>query len=111
MEEARGETPPPGGHACAARRGRRGRSAPVGTAPILTALAYVVIAVVDVVAGSGVNLLSMVALGSAFAVSVGSWRRTPPVSVLAVTMCCDLGLYDGQFEHRRGFAVVVSVSV
>jgi serine phosphatase RsbU (regulator of sigma subunit) len=76
------------------------------------ALPYVVmtvVAVVDVAVGSSVGLLPMVALGPAFAGLAGGWRRTVVIGVLAVAVCCGLGLYDGQFDHRRGFSAVVSV--
>lgn len=85
----------------------------VGSTPAaLVSLPYVVMAVVvvaDIAAGSSVGLLPMTALGPAFAGLAGGWRRTALVGLLAVAVCCGLGIYDGLFEERRGFTAVASV--
>jgi hypothetical protein len=68
-----------------------------------------VVLVVDVAAGPEVGLLPMVALGPAFAGLVGGWRHAGLVGLVAVAVCCALGLYDGLFEGRRGLTAVGSV--
>lgn len=79
---------------------------------MLTTLPYAfmaVVAVVDVAVGSSIGLLPLVSLGPAFSGLVGGWRRTALVGVLAVAVCCALGIYDGLFEERRGFSALASV--
>lgn len=86
--------------------------APRTAAAALASLPYVVMAVVvlaDVAAGSGVGLLPMTALGPAFAGLAGGWRRSALVGLLAVAVCCALGLYDGLFEQKRGYTALASV--
>lgn len=68
------------------------------------------VAGVDVVAGPGVGLLPLVSLGPAFSGLVGGWRRTALIGVVALLLCVGLGLYNGQFEERRGFAALGSVA-
>ncbi|WP_149831303.1 PP2C family protein-serine/threonine phosphatase [Streptomyces tailanensis] len=68
-----------------------------------------VVTVVDVVVGPGVGLLPLVSLGPAFAGLVGGWRRTALTGVVALVLCVGLGIYDGVFEERRGFAALGSV--
>ncbi|WP_051952083.1 PP2C family protein-serine/threonine phosphatase [Actinacidiphila yeochonensis] len=67
------------------------------------------VAVVDGVAGQSVGLLPLVALGPAFAGLVGSWVRTAVIGLLAVAVVCVLGVVDGLFEERRGFAAIGAV--
>ena len=86
----------------------RQRSAPL----LLTVLPYVVmalVALVDGVAGASVGLLPLVSLGPAFAGLVGSWERTVVIGALAVAVVCALGVADGLFAERRGFAAVGAV--
>ncbi|MEU6854078.1 PP2C family protein-serine/threonine phosphatase [Actinacidiphila alni] len=68
-----------------------------------------VVVVVDVAAGSSVGLLPVIALGPAFGGLVGGWRRTVFIGVVAVALCCALGIYDGLFEGRRGYTALASV--
>ncbi|MER6629897.1 PP2C family protein-serine/threonine phosphatase [Streptomyces sp. NPDC000987] len=68
-----------------------------------------VVMVVDVVGGPGVGLLPLVSLGPAFSGLVGGWRRTAVIGVVALGLCVGLGVYDGLFEERRGFAALGSV--
>ncbi|MFJ8533597.1 PP2C family protein-serine/threonine phosphatase [Streptomyces sp. NPDC093591] len=68
------------------------------------------VAVVDVVAGPGVGLLPLVSLGPAFAGLLGGWRRTALIGVAALLLCVGLGLYNGLFQERRGFAAMGSVA-
>ena len=78
----------------------------------LTVLPYAVmavVAVVDGVAGSSVGLLPLVALGPAFAGLVGTWVRTAVIGALAVAIVCALGVVDGLFAERRGFAAIGAV--
>ncbi|MFG2143409.1 PP2C family protein-serine/threonine phosphatase [Streptomyces sp. NPDC048696] len=79
---------------------------------VLLVLPYAVmaaVAFVDVAAGPGVGLLALVSLGPAFAGLVGGWRRTVAVGVVALLVGCGLGLYNGLFQERRGFAALASV--
>jgi stage II sporulation SpoE-like protein len=78
----------------------------------LTVLPYAVmavVAVVDGVAGSSVGLLPLVALGPAFASLAGPWVRTAVIGALAVGIVCALGVADGLFAERRGFAALGGV--
>jgi Stage II sporulation protein E (SpoIIE) len=96
--------PGPGGGGVPAREG----SAPL----LLTVLPYAVmalVALVDGVAGASVGLLPLVSLGPAFAGLVGSWERTVVIGALAVAVVCALGVADGLFAERRGFAAVGAV--
>jgi serine phosphatase RsbU (regulator of sigma subunit) len=68
-----------------------------------------VVVVADIAAGSSVGLLPMTALGPAFAGLTGGWRRAALVGLLAIAVCCGLGIYDGLFEERRGFTALASV--
>ncbi|MEE4540615.1 PP2C family protein-serine/threonine phosphatase [Streptomyces sp. V4-01] len=68
-----------------------------------------VVAVVDGVFGESVGLLPLVALGPAFAGLIGTWVRTAVIGALAIAVVCALGVVDGLFEHRRGFAAVGAV--
>jgi hypothetical protein len=80
--------------------------------PSLEVLPYAVmglVTVVDMTAGSSVGLLPMISLGPAFSGLVGGWRRTAFVGVIAIALCCALGVYDDLFEERRGFAAMASV--
>jgi serine phosphatase RsbU (regulator of sigma subunit) len=83
------------------------------TVPLpLTVLPYAVmavVAIVDGVLGASVGLLPLVSLGPAFAGLVGTWVRTAVIGALAVAVVCALGVVDGMFEHRRGFAAVGAV--
>ncbi len=83
------------------------------SAPLLLAvLPYAVmalVAVVDGIAGQSVGLLPLVALGPAFAGLVGTWARTAMIGVLAVAVVCVLGVVDGLFAERRGFAAIGAV--
>jgi serine phosphatase RsbU (regulator of sigma subunit) len=83
------------------------------TVPLpLTVLPYAVMAVValvDGVLGASVGLLPLVALGPAFAGLAGTWVRTAVIGALAVAVVCALGVVDGLFEQRRGFAAVGAV--
>jgi hypothetical protein len=106
-----------------ARDGRRPRRAPdpaavTGgaahrSAPLaLTLLPYAVMAVVaavDGIAGQSVGLLPLVALGPAFAGLIGTWVRTAVIGGLAVAIVCALGVADGLFAERRGFAALGGV--
>lgn len=79
----------------------------------LTVLPYAVmalVAVVDGVEGASVGLLPLIALGPAFAGLVGTWVRTVVIGALAVTIVTVLGIVDGLFSERRGFAAVVAVA-
>ncbi|MEU2387745.1 PP2C family protein-serine/threonine phosphatase [Streptomyces sp. NPDC012461] len=69
-----------------------------------------VIAVMDLLAGPGVGLLPLVSLGPAFAGLVGGWRRTAVIGALALLLCVGLGLYNGLFAERRGYAAMGSVA-
>ncbi|SDN54775.1 Stage II sporulation protein E (SpoIIE) [Actinacidiphila guanduensis] len=88
-------------------------TAPQEPAPVLlTVLPYAVMALVallDGIGGQSVGLLPLVALGPAFAGLVGSWVRTAVVGVLAVAVVCALGVVDGLFAERRGFAAIGAV--
>jgi Stage II sporulation protein E (SpoIIE) len=103
------EDPAPGGTA----GGTDGTGAVRRPVPLpLTVLPYAVMAVVaavDVVAGESVGLLPLIALGPAFAGLVGTWVRTAVIGVLAVALVCLLGVVDGLFSERRGFAAVGAV--
>lgn len=83
------------------------------TVPLpLTVLPYAlmaVVAVVDGVFGASVGLLPLVALGPAFAGLLGTWVRTTVIGVLALAVVCALGVADGLFEERRGFAAIGAV--
>jgi hypothetical protein len=83
------------------------------TVPLpLTVLPYAVmavVAVVDGVFGESVGLLPLVALGPAFAGLIGTWVRTAVIGALAVAVVCALGVADGLFQQRRGFAAVGAV--
>ncbi|MFI5763143.1 PP2C family protein-serine/threonine phosphatase [Streptomyces sp. NPDC051563] len=69
-----------------------------------------VVAATDVTAGPGVGLLPLVSLGPAFAGLAGGWRRTAAVGVVAMALCCALGLYDGLFQNRRGYTALAAVA-
>lgn len=78
----------------------------------LTVLPYAVmalVAVVDGVAGASVGLLPLVSLGPAFAGLIGTWVRTAVIGALAVAVVCALGVADGLFAERRGFAAIGAV--
>jgi hypothetical protein len=83
------------------------------SAPLpLTVLPYAVmalVAAVDGIGGQSVGLLPLVALGPAFAGLVGSWVRTAVIGALAVAVVCALGVVDGLFAERRGFAAIGAV--
>lgn len=88
--------------------GAGGPSAPLP----LTVLPYAVMAVValaDGIGGQSVGLLPLVALGPAFAGLVGGWVRTAVIGALAVAVVCALGVVDGLFSERRGFAAIGAV--
>ena len=85
------------------------RREPVALA-VLPCAVMAVVAGVDVAAGPDVGLLPLVSLGPAFAGLVGGWRRTALDGAAAVVLCCALGLYDGLFEERRGYAAVGAVA-
>ncbi|WNI19488.1 PP2C family protein-serine/threonine phosphatase [Actinacidiphila sp. ITFR-21] len=90
----------------AARSGEHGVPLP------LTVLPYAVmalVAVVDGVAGASVGLLPLVSLGPAFAGLIGTWVRTAVIGALAVAVVCALGVADGLFAERRGFAAIGAV--
>jgi serine phosphatase RsbU (regulator of sigma subunit) len=70
----------------------------------------VVVVTADVLAGPGVGLLPLVSLGPAFAGLVGGWRRTTLIGVAALLVCVALGMYDGLFAERRGYAAMASVA-
>ncbi|WP_329140489.1 serine/threonine-protein phosphatase [Streptomyces sp. NBC_01476] len=67
------------------------------------------VAVVDGVVGASVGLLPLVSLGPAFAGLVGTWVRTAVIGALAVAVVCALGVVDGLFSERRGFAAIGAV--
>ncbi|WP_405592378.1 PP2C family protein-serine/threonine phosphatase [Streptomyces sp. NBC_01190] len=67
------------------------------------------VAVVDGVAGASVGLLPLVSLGPAFAGLIGTWVRTAVIGALAVAVVCALGVADGLFAERRGFAAIGAV--
>lgn len=80
---------------------------------VLSSMPVVVMAVVacvDIMAGPRVGLLPLVSLGPAFAGLVGGWRRTAVIGAGAFLLCVGLGLYNGLFEERRGFAAMGSVA-
>ncbi|CAL9619341.1 PP2C family protein-serine/threonine phosphatase [Streptomyces sp. enrichment culture] len=84
---------------------------PAQTALALTPFVVMaVIAVMDLTAGPGVGLLPLVSLGPAFAGLVGGWRRTAVIGALSLLLCVGLGLYNGLFAERRGFAAMGSVA-
>ncbi|WP_236062322.1 PP2C family protein-serine/threonine phosphatase [Actinacidiphila acididurans] len=68
-----------------------------------------VVAVVDGLVGPSVGLLPLVALGPAFAGLVGPWGRTVVIGVLSLAIVCGLGVVDGLFAERRGFAAIGAV--
>jgi serine phosphatase RsbU (regulator of sigma subunit) len=79
---------------------------------LLSVLPYAVMALVallDGLGGQSVGLLPLVALGPAFAGLVGPWVRTAVIGLLAVAVVCALGVVDGLFEERRGFAAIGAV--
>ncbi|MEV6791913.1 PP2C family protein-serine/threonine phosphatase [Streptomyces sp. NPDC051320] len=69
-----------------------------------------IVAAVDVSAGSGAGFLPLVALGPAFAGLIGGWPRTAVVGALALALCTALGLYDEAFHGRRGYTALASVA-
>jgi hypothetical protein len=78
----------------------------------LTVLPYAVmalVALVDGVAGASAGLLPLVSLGPAFAGLAGTWVRTAVIGALAVAIACALGVVDGLFDERRGFAAIGAV--
>lgn len=77
---------------------------------VLPFAVMLIVAVVDVSAGSGAGFLPLVALGPAFAGLVGGWRRTAVIGVLALALCTALGLYDEAFHGRRGYTALASVA-
>ncbi|WP_327342329.1 PP2C family protein-serine/threonine phosphatase [Streptomyces europaeiscabiei] len=86
---------------------------PPSNGTLLSCMPVAVMAVVtgvDVVAGPGVGLLPLVSLGPAFSGLAGGWRRTAVIGVVALLLCVGLGLYNGLFEERRGFAAIGSVA-
>jgi hypothetical protein len=79
---------------------------------VLTLLPYGVMALValaDGIGGQSVGLLPLVSLGPAFAGLVGTWVRTAVIGALAVAVVCALGVVDGLFSERRGFAAIGAV--
>jgi Stage II sporulation protein E (SpoIIE) len=87
--------------------------AAASSAPLLlTLLPYAVmalVALVDGIGGQSVGLLPLVSLGPAFAGLVGTWLRTAVIGALAVAVVCALGVVDGLFAERRGFAAIGAV--
>ena len=72
-------------------------------------LAMGCVAVADLMGGTGIGLLPMMALGPAFAGLIGGMRRTALVGVLAMVLTVVLSVYNGQFGERRGDATLISV--
>jgi serine phosphatase RsbU (regulator of sigma subunit) len=73
-------------------------------------LAMAVIVFADILAGAGVGLTPMLALGPAFAGLVADLRRTALIGVLALLLSFALILYNGQYGERRGWAALISVA-
>ncbi|WP_420000546.1 PP2C family protein-serine/threonine phosphatase [Streptomyces boninensis] len=71
--------------------------------------AMIAVAVADVVAGSAVGLMPLVAVGPAFASLTGGWRRTAAAGACALLLSVGLGVYSGLFAERRGYATMASV--
>lgn len=92
---------------------RGARNAAEASAPLLlTVLPYAVmalVAVLDGLGGQSVGLLPLVALGPAFAGLIGTWARTAVNGVLAMAVVGALGVVDGLFAERRGFAAIGAV--
>ncbi|WP_328918103.1 MULTISPECIES: PP2C family protein-serine/threonine phosphatase [unclassified Streptomyces] len=68
-----------------------------------------VVALLDGIGGASVGLLPLVSLGPAFAGLVGTWVRTLVIGCLAIGLVTVLGVVDGLFAERRGFAAVGAV--
>ena len=80
---------------------------------LLSALPFLAMAAVvgvDVTAGPGVGLSSLMALGPAFAGLIGGVRRTAVIGVCALLLSAVLSLYNGQFGERRGDVTLISVA-
>ncbi|MEV6047656.1 PP2C family protein-serine/threonine phosphatase [Streptomyces xanthochromogenes] len=69
-----------------------------------------VVAVVDAATGPDIGLLPLVSLGPAFAGLAGGWRRTALIGAVALVLGCALGMYDGLFAERRGYAAMGAVA-
>ncbi|MFD1661287.1 PP2C family protein-serine/threonine phosphatase [Streptomyces caeni] len=79
---------------------------------VLTVLPFAmmgVVALVDVLAGSKVGLLPMVAVGPAFASLEGGRRRVACVGAIALLLCLGLGWYDDLTDVRRASTIIASV--
>ncbi|MFG3283358.1 PP2C family protein-serine/threonine phosphatase [Streptomyces sp. NPDC048111] len=68
------------------------------------------VAVVDAATGPDIGLLPLVSLGPAFAGLAGGWRRTALIGTVALVLGCALGMYDGLFAERRGYAALGAVA-
>lgn len=80
-----------------------------GLLSVFPFLAMAVIVLADMLAGAGVGLTPMLALGPAFAGLVADLRRTALIGILALLLSYALILYNGQYGERRGYATVISV--
>lgn len=85
------------------------RRAGTGVLSVLPYAVMAVVAAVDVAVGPGAGLLALVSLGPAFAGLVGSRRRPVAAGAVALLVGCGLGVYNGLFQERRGFAALASV--
>ncbi|NGO67556.1 PP2C family protein-serine/threonine phosphatase [Streptomyces boncukensis] len=68
------------------------------------------VTVIDLVAGPGIGLLPMMALGPAFAGLIGGMGRTAFIGALSVALTLALSGYNGLLGERRGDTTLVSVS-
>ncbi|MGW8377841.1 SpoIIE family protein phosphatase [Streptomyces sp. ODS28] len=68
------------------------------------------IVLADMLAGAGMGLTPMLALGPAFAGLVADLRRTALIGALALLLSYVLILYNGQYGERRGWATLISVA-
>jgi serine phosphatase RsbU (regulator of sigma subunit) len=85
----------------------------ITVSPLLPALPYAVMALVtvaEVTTPPGFGMLSLLALGPAFAGLVGTRRRTARIGVVAALMCLLLALYDGHLGTRRVWVALLCVA-
>ncbi|MCG5212350.1 PP2C family protein-serine/threonine phosphatase [Streptosporangium soli] len=90
------------------------RATPSKTRTLLLVLPYLVMALVVVAdwqAGRGVGLISLLALGPAFASVACDVRRTGLVGVVAVALCLSLSFYNGISPFRLQVALIAIVGV
>jgi serine phosphatase RsbU (regulator of sigma subunit) len=80
---------------------------------LLAALPYgamATVALADVVAGPGIGILPMMALGPAFAGLIGNVRRSVAIGAVALTLSLLLSIFNSQLGERPGYTTLISVA-